>query len=148
MAEIRMSESGRLPQPPAASRPVLRTLRTRDLVTELARKASQLARTEVQLAKVELRADLKREIATAGGLGVAGICALITVNLLLVAVAFAVAEAGVMAGWLASLILAAIVLGIGTVAGLVGWARRVRSPMEATRKTLKEDVQWARERVG
>ncbi len=83
----------------------------------------------------------------AGGLGVAGICALLTVNMLLVALVLGLAEAGFWRGWLGALIVAAVVLAIGTVAGLFGWGRRVRKPMETTRRTLKEDVQWAKERV-
>ena len=40
--------------------------------------------------------------------------------------------------------------GLAIVAGILGyvsWARRVRSPLAATRRTLKEDAQWAKERL-
>ncbi len=148
MAEsVQAPASGRTPvRPPVGAHHELRTMTTRDLVTELARKASQLARTEVQLAKTEIRADLRRELTTAGGIGVAGVCALCTLNLLLVAGVFGLIAAGVV-GWLAALIVAAFVLAVGTVAGLLGWMRRVRSPMGITRRTLKDDLQWAKERV-
>ena len=65
----------------------------------------------------------------ASGLGVAGVCALLTLNMLLVAGVFALAEAGIMRGWVAALLVALVVLLIGTVAGLVGWSRRVREPL-------------------
>ncbi len=147
MAEpVQASASGTPMRPPVGTGHELRTMTTRDLVTELARKASRLARTEVQLAKVEIRADLRRELTTAGGLGVAGLCALCTLNLLLVAGVFGLIAAGVV-GWLAALIVAAFVLAVGTIAGLLGWMRRVRSPMGITRRTLKDDLQWAKERV-
>ncbi len=120
---------------------------TRDLVTELARKAGELARKEVALAKSELKEDLRAEIRMASGLGVAGVCALMTVQLLLVAVVFALADAGVLRGWLAALVVAAVVLAIGTVAGLVGWRKRVRTPLERTRHSVRENVQWVKERM-
>jgi hypothetical protein len=125
----------------------VRVLSTREVVMELARKASQLARKEVALAKSEAREDLKTEIRMASGLGVAGVCALFTVNLLLVAIVFALSEAQVMSGWLASLLVAAVVLAIGTVAGLVAWKRRVRQPLDTTRKSVQDNVRWAKERI-
>jgi hypothetical protein len=125
----------------------LRRLPLRDLVSEIARKASLLARTEIELAKTEAKDDLRKEIKMAGGLGVAGICALVTVVMLLVTAAFALQEAGVMAGWLASLLLAAAVLAIGTIAGLWGWAKRVRRPLDTTRRSMQENVRWAKDRI-
>ena len=121
---------------------------TRDLVKEIARKASLLARKEVALARSELKEDLKAEIRMASGLGVAGGCAICAVNLLLVAVVFALLEAGVMRGWLAALLLAALVLAVGTAAGLVGWNGRVRRPLAATRRSIEENVKWAKKRMG
>ena len=82
-----------------------------------------------------------------GGLGVAGICALLTVQMLLVAVAFGLAEAEVLPGWAASLIVAAVVLAVGTGAGLWGWAKRVKQPLGTTRTSLKDGVRWAKEQV-
>ena len=125
----------------------LRGLSTRQLVTELARKASLLARKEVALAKSEVREDLRTEIRTATGLGVAGVCTLCTLNLLLVALVLALTEADVLRGWVAALIVAAVVLAIGTVAGLVGWSRRVRAPLDATKRSVQENVRWAKDRM-
>jgi uncharacterized membrane protein YqjE len=126
----------------------LRRLPTRDLVSQLARKASELARTEVALAKAEVKADLRSEIKMASGLGIAGVCAILTLALLLVSAVFAIVQAGWAPGWLAALVLAAVVLLIGTVAGLVGWAKRVKTPLDATRRSLQEDVKWAKQRIG
>jgi hypothetical protein len=67
------------------------------------------------------------------------------VNLLLVSAVFALTDW--MPGWLASLGLAALLLAVGGVLGLVGWRRRVSSPWAMTRKTVKEDMQWAKERL-
>lgn len=128
-------------------RPTIRELSTRDIVGELAKKASELARAEVALAKAEVKQDLRAEIKMASGLGVAGLCAIWTVSLLLVAIVFALSESDVMPGWAASLVVAAVVLAIGTVAGLVGWAKRVKKPLETTRRSVQENVRWAKERI-
>ena len=107
--------------------------------------ATQLAKKEIELAKSELRADVRKEVAMAKGLGVAGLCALWTVSLMLVACALALGT--VIAEWAAALIVAGVVLAVGTVAGLLGWGKRVKTPLEATRRTLKEDALWAKERL-
>ena len=140
-------EAGAHPSAPRGAGDPLRGMRTKDLVTELARKASLLARKEVELAKAEVKADVRREIRMAGGLGVAGLCALFTVQLLLVAVVLALMEGGILPGWAAALVVAAVVLAIGTAAGLWGWARRVRKPLDTSRRSLKEDVRWAKEQI-
>ena len=117
----------------------------RQLVGHVIESATQLAKTEIELAKAELRADIKKEVAMAKGLGVAGLCALWAVGLMLVAGAMALGT--VLPEWAAALIVAAGVLLVGTIAGLVGWGKRVKQPLEATRRTLKEDVLWAKERL-
>jgi uncharacterized membrane protein YqjE len=140
-------EAGAHPAPPRGAGDALRGMRTRELVTELARKASLLARKEVELAKVELKADIRSEIRAASGLGVAGLCGIFTIQLLLVAVVLALMEGDVLPGWAAALVVAAVVLAVGTVAGLWGWGRRVRKPLDTTRRSLQEDVRWAKEQI-
>jgi uncharacterized membrane protein YqjE len=125
----------------------LRGMRTRELVTELARKASLLARKEVELARAEIKEDVRREVKMAGGLGVAGLCALFAVQLMLVAVVLALMQAEILPGWAAALIVAAVVLAVGAGAGLWGWGRRVRKPLDTTRRSLQDDVRWAKEQL-
>jgi uncharacterized membrane protein YqjE len=143
----RLIEAGAQPRHPGAELDPLRRLGTKELVTELAQKASLLAKKEIELAKAELRADVRAEIKMASGLGIAGVCALFTVQLLLTAVVLALMEAGVVAGWAAALIVAAVVLLVGTAVGLWGWGRRVRKPLDTTRRSLQEDVRWAKGRI-
>ena len=132
---------GQRDEPPLWDRSV------RELVTEIAQKASLLARKEVALAKAEAKEQLRAEVKMASGLGLAGVCALLTLNMLLVAGAFALAEAEIMRGWVAALLVALVVLLIGTVAGLLGWSRRVREPLPATRRSVEENVRWAKQRI-
>jgi hypothetical protein len=117
----------------------------RQLIGHVVDSATLLAKKEIELARSELRKDLHAEVAMAKGLGIAGVCALCTLNMFLVAAAFALAH--VVADWAAALIVAAGVLAVGTIAGTVGWKKRVTSPMESTRRSLKEDARWARERL-
>lgn len=117
----------------------------RELVTHLIQSATMLAKKEIELAKSELKQDIKAEVGMVKGLGIGALCALFTVNLMLVAVALALGN--VVAEWAAALIVAAVVLTVGTVAGLVGWKKRVKNPLESTRRSLKEDALWAKERL-
>src|SRR5207302_1694188 len=89
-------------------------------VKEIAR---ELARKQVELAKTDLKADLKAEVGMAKGVGVAGLCAIWAVSLILVAIALALAT--MMAPWVAALLLAAADLIIGGIAGMVGWGKSV-----------------------
>lgn len=135
---------------PATARMPARPVRpsavpTGELVEELVGKVTRLARKEVELAKTELQENLRSEVAMAKGLGIAGVCALTTLNLLCVALALFLARW--IPGWGAALIVAAGVMLVGSLAGLWGWSRRVKEPLAATRRTLREDVRWAKERI-
>ncbi len=149
-----MDETGRLieagartAEPPPARGAPLRRMETKELVAETGRKASLLVRKEIELAKAELRADLRAEIKMASGLGIAGVCALLGIAMLLVAVVFALVEGGLLPGWAASLVVAAAVFAIGAGAGLWGWAKRVRKPLDTTRQSLQENLRWAKDRI-
>ncbi|MHB8877934.1 MAG: phage holin family protein [Myxococcaceae bacterium] len=123
----------------------LTTASTRELLSRLAADLRELVQKEVALAKVELRGNLKSEATTAGGLGVAGLFLLFTLALLLTAAVLALSL--VLPAWAAALITAGGCLLVAAVAGLIGWAKHVRTPLERTQKTLKEDMQWAKEQV-
>ena len=135
----------KLPQQAPAVPVSVEGMSNRELVGHVIESATLLAKKEIELAKTELRADLKREIAMVKGLGVAGVCALCTLNMLLVAAAMALGN--VMVEWGAALLVAALVLAVGSIAGMVGWGKRVKEPLEATRRSLKEDALWAKERL-
>jgi uncharacterized membrane protein YqjE len=144
-----MDRPGAATHPPPVPRgdDRLRGLALRDLVTEAARKASELARKEVELARTEVREDLRAEVRMAGSLGVAAVCALLAMQLLLTALVLGLMEAGLLPGWAAALAVAAVVLAVGAVAGLWGWAKRVRKPLDTTRRSLQDGVRWAKEQL-
>jgi uncharacterized membrane protein YqjE len=118
---------------------------TGELVTKLAAETTVLVGKQIELVKSELRADLKSELKMAKGLGVAGVLALATLNMLLFALVLALGET--MPGWTAALIVAGATLAIGAVAAVIGWAKRVKKPLEKTRRTLEEDARWAKDRL-
>ncbi|GAC1346987.1 MAG: hypothetical protein NVSMB23_25540 [Myxococcales bacterium] len=155
------SEAGGIPPPAAVPLPPPRRdagvplrrstpasveeLSNRELIAQTLGNATLLVKKEIELARAELRADLKSEVAMVKGLGIAGLCALCTLNLILVCLVLALGT--VMPEWASALVVAAVVLALGSIAGVVGWGKRVKDPLSATRRTLKEDLQWAKERI-
>jgi hypothetical protein len=121
------------------------SLSTRQLLARLIETVSLLVAKEVELARAEIKADLKAELSMVTLLVAAGVVAVFSVNMLLVSAVFALTVW--MPGWLAALAVAALLLAIGGVLALVGWQRRVSAPLAVTRQTVKEDVQWAKERL-
>lgn len=118
---------------------------TGELLHELKTDVLAISRAQVELAKAELKDTFEREVRLAAGLGIGGVCALIFVNLLLVALILAIANH--LPGWLGALIVALAVAAIGGGAVVFGWSRRARHPFQRTRRTLQEDAQWVRERT-
>ena len=125
--------------------PETRSLSTRQLLSRVLQTGSLLVAKEVELARAEIRADLDAELDTVKLLGAAAVAAVLGVNALLIAAVFGLAYW--MPGWLAAVGLAVLLLGTSVVVGLIGWRRRVSSLLAVTRRTVKEDVQWAMERL-
>jgi hypothetical protein len=125
--------------------PETQALSTRQLLTRLLETVSLLVTKEVELARAELKADLKAELDMVKLLVTAGVVAVFGVNMLLVAAVFALTVW--IPGWLAALGVAVLLLAIGGLLALVGWKRRVSAPLAVTRKIVKEDMQWAKERL-
>jgi uncharacterized membrane protein YqjE len=122
-----------------------RSLSTRALIGEILAKASLLVKKEVELARAEIREDLSAELGMAKALGIAAILALLAVNAFVVAGILALAA--VLPGWAAGLIVGGALLTLAAVVGLIGWRRRVAEPLDVTRQSLKEDLQWMKERA-
>ena len=120
-------------------------LSTRELIGEITARASLLARKEIELARTEIKADLQSQLAMAKSLAIAVVAAQLGLNLLLVSLVLALASH--VAPWLGALLLGGALLVLAGILGYVGWSRRVSMPLALIRKTLKEDVQWAKERM-
>ena len=132
-----------LPRPTPAG--VTEDLSTLALLREVTSKAVELVRKELELARAELRQDARAEMVTVKALAAAGALGIASLALFLVAGVFGLAH--VMPAWAAALLVAGSTALIAFVAGTIGWRRRVREPLAITRKTLEEDVEWAKERM-
>lgn len=114
----------------------------KELVTELLDQGRRLVRAEVQLARAEVKSEVKKASAGAGVLAGGGVVLLLGAFTF---VAFLViALAGVMPLWASALLVAVVLLAGGAgiaYAGLQGM-KKVHGPTK-TIQTLKEDGQWA-----
>lgn len=119
-------------------------LSTLQLVKEIALNASLLVKKQVELARTELRADVRTEAKVAGGLTLAAVCAIITVTLLLMTAAFALAL--VMPAWGAGLIVSGVMAAAVAVLAGLSWRRRVRKPLATSRTALSRDIRFTKER--
>jgi len=114
------------------------------LVGELTGDLQKLFRQELELARVELKAEAAKAGKAAGMLGGAGFAGYMVALLLSFAVVFGLANVMDL-GW--SALIVAVVWGIaGAIMFTLGRARmRTVSPKpQQTVDTLKEDAQWAR----
>jgi Flp pilus assembly protein TadB len=114
----------------------------KELVTEFLEQGRRLVRAEVQLARTEVRDELKKTTASVGVTAAGGVVVLLGAFTF---VAFLViALAGVMPLWLSALIVAVVLLAGGAGIAWLGLQRfkAVHGPTK-TIQTLKEDSQWA-----
>ena len=117
-------------------------------ITELFGKISGQTRLliskEMELAKTELKADLKKEAVMAGGFTAALSGLFLTASMLFVTVILALSE--VMPSWLAGLVVSAFLLLMSVIAALVGWSGRVKTPLARTQETLRDDFKLTKEK--
>jgi uncharacterized membrane protein YqjE len=118
-----------------------------ELVRQLQGQVSTLVHQEVELAKAELAEKGKKAAAGAGMLGGAGVAALLALGALTAFLILALAL--VLPTWVAALIVTALWAAAAAVLGLLGRERmrELGKPVpEKTVETVKEDVQWLRNR--
>ncbi len=118
---------------------------TGELVKQIGAQAEVLLHKQIELAKAELKHDLKAEAAAVGGLGASAVLAIISVTLLLVTAALALSL--VLPAWGAGLIVTGVMMAATLTVALISWKKRISTPMSRTRETLRDDVRWAKERL-
>ena len=131
----------------AAGSPEVEGRSVGELLSEVTTDLSRLMRQEVALAKVELKEEAAKAGKAGGMLGGAGAVGYLVLVFLSLALMFAL-DAVMPIGWAA--LITAVVLGIiAAVLYVVGRNRlkQVNPKPEQTVETLKEDVQWARNRT-
>lgn len=111
------------------------------LVADASHDLTTILRSEVALAKAELKADVQAAAIGAGMFAAAGVVAFLAVILLLIAAAYGLVAAG-LSPWLAFLIVAVVLLVITAVLALVGKSRLSKAgPPERTIRTSRETVE-------
>lgn len=115
---------------------------TADLVREAILDARELLQAEVELAKDEVRQELRRAKAAAIVLGIAAAAAVIGLALLLVGVCLAISR-----GPLPALLFGAGFLVVAAIAGVLGYGSLPRHPLSATRARLEVDARILKERL-
>jgi len=119
------------------------------LIGEVASDLSTLLRKEIELAKAELTAEAKKAGKGAGLLGGAGYAGHMLALFASLALSWAISDIAEFSwGW-GFFIVAAIWAVVGTVLYVKGreQMKRVNPKPEQTVATLKEDVQWAKNRT-
>ncbi len=129
----------------ASSDDTLRDIPLKELLSHITDGVKGLASKQAELGKAELQSNLKAGLGTAKCLGVAAVCALLGLNMLLIAAVLGLAT--VIEPWTSALIIGAALLAIGAALGAIAWSNRLKNPLEVTRASLKEDVQWLNNRL-
>jgi hypothetical protein len=114
-----------------------------ELITEIRDQVSLLVKKEIDLVKVELKADLKAEALMAGWFFLAVILGFLAISMLCVAAILAIAI--VLPGWVAGLIMGGFLLLLSLLAALIGWGCRMKAPLVRTREVIRSDISMTKE---
>jgi MFS family permease len=114
------------------------------LLGRVSQDFGDLVSTQVQLAKVEIKDEVRRAAKGAGFIGGGAVAALLATLLLSFALAWGLAEA--MPAWLGFLIVGLVWAALAAVLALRGRQQlHAATPvLPETKESLKEDVQWAK----
>jgi hypothetical protein len=118
---------------------------TLSLVRDIASDAGTLVRKEIELARIEMVEAAKARVSMAIGIGVAAVAALAALIFGGLAVATALDRS--LPGWASRLIVAGMYMALALAGLAIAAMRQKRAPSFApreTKRTVKEDVEWAR----
>jgi uncharacterized membrane protein YqjE len=146
-ADESIRSTTRIERPDDPSKPIEPDQSLGELLGRVSRDFSELVSTQVELAKVELRAEIAAAGRGAGILTGGAFCAYLAVVLLSFAAAWGLSE--VLPEGVAFLIVGAVYALAAAVLFPKGKDRlsRVRAVPEKTAESVREDVQWAREQM-
>jgi uncharacterized membrane protein YqjE len=112
------------------------------LLREALDETRDLVRLEVELARVELKAELTRAMAAGVALGAAGALSIAGFAMFMVAIATAFSMT-----WLAALLIGVVLALLAGAAGLAGWKALPRKPLGETKERLESDLKQLKERI-
>jgi YihY family inner membrane protein len=114
---------------------------TPDLIVSIASDSATLVRKEIELAKQEVSESITTRVRSVAVLGVAGVLGLFALGWFSAALARGLDI--VLDPWASRLIVGGMFLLLAGAAVLFG-RRKPKPPLEETKRTIKEDVQWAK----
>ena len=117
-----------------------------ELIGDIAENVQQIARAELRLAKAELLEDVARMRRGAVFMAIAAIAGALAAGCFCLTVIYALAL--VVPAWAAALIVAGIMAIIAGACVMSGLRQFAGLGMPRTATTVKENVQWAKTRVG
>ena len=118
-----------------------------DVLQDIMRDVQEIVRSEVRLAKTELREEVAKAKTVAGLLGAAAITALFAVFFVLLAVVYALTL--VMANWAAALIVGVGLAGFATLMVMAGLTRlkQIQATPARAMDSMKENVEWVKQQT-
>lgn len=114
------------------------------LVGRASKELSNLVRSEIELAKLEVTAAAKRAGIGAGLLGGAGFLAVLGLVFVSVAVVYGLHGLGLPLGWAFLIVGVAYLFGAGLFALVARGQLKRLAPPARTIRTVRDDVEWAK----
>ena len=123
----------------------LESVSTGELLSRFFKQITELLKKELDLAKSEIRTSVQSIVTVTVEFLAAAIFGLLGLMLLSAAAVLGLATA--MPAWLAALLVGFVMLVIAVGLGMAAKTKGIKKPLDRTQQTLKEDVQWAKERI-
>ena len=118
-----------------------------EVLQDIIRNVQEIVRSEVRLAKTELKEEAEKAKTPTMLLGAGGVATLFAIFFLLLTIVYALAR--VMPNWTAALIVAAVlgvVASMMLTAGMKGF-KHVHPTPTRTVETIQENVRWAKQQT-
>lgn len=123
----------------------VRGMGTGDLVRRLFGNFTSMVEREATLARAEAESNIRQTLVSAGVLGLGLLMLYTALAALIAAIVLAIAPA--LTAVEAALVLVVVFAVIGAIVAWIGYSRVKVRPLELTRETMREDVEWARDRT-
>jgi uncharacterized membrane protein YqjE len=114
----------------------------KQILQDIVKHVSDIMRSEVRLAKTEVRQDVTHYAKTSAFIGVAGVLTLYAVGFVLLSLVYALQ--GVMPSWLAALVVGVAVGAVAAITYLTGRKKLSQASLrpDKTIQTLEDNVTW------
>jgi hypothetical protein len=115
-----------------------------DVVQDILRNLQEMVRSEIRLAKVEIRGEAKLAISSGVWIAAGGVAAMSALNFMLWTLAYGLATR--MSMWAATLIVALVMAATGAALIMSGIrrAKHINPIPERTLESVKENLEWMR----